>query len=934
MINNNCNNNNNNATQPKPWRVACGIVGILTSLLLFNWGLGIVSVGGWMAIRFVTAFVSAGVMNWAKQVSLLGGRHYGENYDFGEKQLKIMEEGRANINCSFSDFPSEGNEPKTTSPTISSQQQLLEKKWLDAYWLAGVASSAFVGGWIFYPLNRLMLAFHPHERLYAFLFVVGLGGLVDRCLCRYFSKQQHSIHSVGQSSSSDEEMLDGHNHRMSNHERSSSLQRRKQVHSKPHIEVTFEEEQQPALFQDGQIQRKNSFDSEQFFDCLDDIELATESDDKDEELGTMPKNQTPTNIQSYENLISIYSKRRVSYPDGTPAYVPAGESQSTTPPGYLALHKNNIPRARREYELTQQWRRQHQIDSIHSRPHTWFPKIKDAYSHVIHGFTLDGMPVVYESPGKMNLKSLFRNGCSVDDMVFHYCYLMEYMSNLEGILTELHANNDDDVNDDDGESWQEELAAYAHAKQKRLQDDPVAYGFCVVMDIRGVGLGILSGDVMAYLKRSGDTNTAHYPGSMRRAIAINAPYLVGVAWKTIKGVMPESVTVDLWSEAQTTEAGGGLTQYIDEDQIPVEYGGKSKYKLGEHPFEVGLKTLVKRQGDDIDSKIPTAAAVSFDSPSVNNSTTPLYFPPNPPPKEMDVKLEHNNSTSSTANSSTTHEWDGLGTQAVLTVVAFLQFFVFVVIGSLEMALPYWMISSPTHGGLGCGSRMNGMAVLVSCLIIAWTIKRSRFFRLARSTIEESPLRGFRIGVGTTCFVLACVGLIPLTLDPNRSTLGLFCFSVHLSLLFFGCALGILSLGHLRSVVITPLVEGSNASFPIEPGWVQSPKSISAVSTVGRIVGYLFIPPIFRWSIQTDLFFPFNASFFLCLLACLCWMLYIVSFSLHAAAPSPPIRRTEKMESQFMSAMLGLYSFIKEVLLVAFVDVNFLANALSRRGSSR
>ena len=58
-----------------------------------------------------------------------------------------------------------------------------------------------------------------------------------------------------------------------------------------------------------------------------------------------------------------------------------------------------------------------------------------AYPHVIHGFTAGGMLLVYESLGKMKLKELLQNGCHVKDMIYHYCYLMEYLSNLESILT-------------------------------------------------------------------------------------------------------------------------------------------------------------------------------------------------------------------------------------------------------------------------------------------------------------------------------------------------------------------------------------------------------------------------------------------------------------------------------------------------------------------
>ena len=104
------------------------------------------------------------------------------------------------------------------------------------------------------------------------------------------------------------------------------------------------------------------------------------------------------------------------------------------------------------------------------------------------------MPVVYESPGRMNLKELFRNGCSVDDMLFHYCYLMEYLSNLESILTELHENDEmEEGRSSDNDDWQDELAGYAHNKQTRLQNDPVTFGFCVIMDVRGASPTSLSG---------------------------------------------------------------------------------------------------------------------------------------------------------------------------------------------------------------------------------------------------------------------------------------------------------------------------------------------------------------------------------------------------------------------------------------------------------
>ena len=114
---------------------------------------------------------------------------------------------------------------------------------------------------------------------------------------------------------------------------------------------------------------------------------------------------------------------------------------------------------------------------------------------------------------------------------------------------------------------------------------------------------------------------------------------------------------------------------------------------------------------------------AIDSPL--HDLTPLYFSPSPQ-LEKDVELKQDNLTSSTDNSTIMCEWGALGSHGVLTVAAILHFFVFVVIGSLEMALPYWIISPIIYGGLGCEARRNGMAVFDTCFIISWAIKRSRF----------------------------------------------------------------------------------------------------------------------------------------------------------------------------------------------------------------
>lgn len=831
------------------------------------------------------------------------------------------------------------------------QQQLSEKSWLNYYQIMGIATSSIISGYLFYPMNYLYASFYNNEknhseRIYVLILLVGVSGLIDRCLFRYYWKNRPTTFGSGSRliSSSPPRNEGGEveiesDRYMSVSQSSSTLSRRKQSSGSRHIQRSsmFGEEQQQQQVssfseqqEQQQRQRLNSNSTnaseDEFFDCLDDIEVDESSSPNtthDIETGV-----AATTTKQNENQIAIYSQRKIIYPDGSPAHIPAGERQSTIPGGYLQLYKNNTTKAQAKYQATQEWRHQKQIQSIHSRPHTWFPKIKLAYPHVIHGYTLDGMPVVYESPGRMNLKELFRSGCSVDDMLFHYCYLMEYLSNLESILTELHENDNEMEEGRSSDDWQDELAGYAHTKQTRLQNDPVTFGFCVIMDVRGASPTSLSGDVLVYLKRAGDTNSSHYPGSQQVCVAVHAHWMMSMAFNVIKSTMPASAKVDLLSSTETTD--GGLKKYISEDQIPVEYGGKSRFKLGEHPFEVGLRQLVERQGEITTTASAPLGSVydehSLETPLSDVTESPRKSPTGPyhmqsssslPLDGGATTLKRDSPSSTPEPGHTAREWDGLGQDSILMVTSILQFVIYFIIGSLEVVLPYWIITPPSNGGMGYEPQRSGTTIFISCLTITWLNKRSRYSKLARRTIEKSALRGFRIGIGSTCFFLMCVGLIPyVALNPVKSNWALTCLSVYLSIIFLGISLCIISLECLRGIVGSSSIEQRSGS--------------SRSSLWGRIAGYLCIMPIFRWSIFNELSFPLNASFTLCILAGVCWLLYIISFSLHTA-PSSNVDNTKKKESQFMSAISIWVSFGKEVLVVTSSDIRFLLSELLSSG---
>ena len=827
-----CNNNNKSFLHRKlqstpSHKVACYFIAIIVPLLVVNWGWGIYYREGLLFVRFVTAVISGGMMTWAKRQPFFHSDtnkgDKGHDDDEENNNEISMEEGRAHDDddCIHNVERFEANEYQ--------QQQ-----WIDWHWIAGAGCSSLLGGYIFYPLNRLMMALEPRTLVPLTLIVMGM--VLHRHLTRHIS----AITAAATASNSmkvDRTVFGGggdSNDTGTAVKQSTSpprVQRRKQPPSRDqHHQRQDSPRSRARLYSD------TSTDSDQFFDCLDDIELGI-SEESNSSINNSQSNKTSTG-KNYDRQIASYSGRRVIYSDGTNAYVPAGESISSTPPGYLSMNNNDQVKSQSKYEATQQWRRSEKIHCIHSQPHAWFQKIKAAYPHVIHGFTPDGMPVMYEAPGRMNLKELLRNGCHVKDMVFHYCYTMEYLSNIESVLSEVNANETD-------QDWQEPLAAYAHAKQMRLQNDSIPFGFVVIMDIAGATPTSLSGDVVTYLKQAGDVNSAHYPGSMRRATLVQAPFWIGSMWKVIRSLLPASVKADLLSGTETMN--GGLKQNIAEDQIPVEYGGTSPFKLGEHPFEVGLRKLVERQADAADALVMAPMMSYSESPF-----SPLQQEESPPRLSNRPKRQHDdnntvgsrqaksNNTSSECNV-LSQGWDGLGASYILVVASLLQICSYAVIGSIELAMPLWTISPD---GMGYESRRTGMACFGTCFIILQALKRMKPHLSSRS-IQKNPSRSVRIGILTSCLSLACLNLIPLTSRPDKSLLGLGCISMLCAFIYLGLVLGVMSVDHLRATAISSL--NNSSDLPSGLAFMQSHKSSPVLAFLGRVVGHVCFLAIYLGS---------------------------------------------------------------------------------------
>jgi hypothetical protein len=285
--------------------------------------------------------------------------------------------------------------------------------------------------------------------------------------------------------------------------------------------VNSEGDEGETVYQPSRDRLESESSQSEFFDCLS------------------CSSGSPGNVGGSERCLAQYTNGQCLYEDGTPAFVQQGDCENDLPPYYLLACGGRRKNAMDMWKASKKWRQENDVWRIHQKPNRWFPKIKEAYPHFVHGYTKDGYPVIYERPGQMFLKSLFREGCEVSNMTTWYIFFMEYISNCVCTRPEIRSRRGLDTTNSllNSSSW----------------------GFVIVMDLEGVGVSILSSDVLSYLKQAGEINATHYPLSMKRTFMVKAGPIAARLWSGLTVALPKICQVDILNAKKYHSA---LREYI------------------------------------------------------------------------------------------------------------------------------------------------------------------------------------------------------------------------------------------------------------------------------------------------------------------------------------------------------------------------------------
>ncbi|CAH0493996.1 unnamed protein product [Peronospora farinosa] len=223
-------------------------------------------------------------------------------------------------------------------------------------------------------------------------------------------------------------------------------------------------------------------------------------------------------------------------------------------PRFIAGEKGDVEKGRARYVATLEWRKENGIDDILVTPHRTFEIFKRYYPQFFHGRTRDGLPVYYERPGKIDLAALKREGLSIDDLLRHYMYITEYL-------------------------W------------RVLEPNDEARSM-TVLDVAGIGMYDLGGEVLDFIKRASAFTGAHYPERSARIFIINTPGWFNMVWRMVKPLI-DPVTREKVHMLKGSGILVELEKLIDRENIPSDFGGEGT-ALGDSDEEHALAAHVQK----------------------------------------------------------------------------------------------------------------------------------------------------------------------------------------------------------------------------------------------------------------------------------------------------------------------------------------------------
>jgi len=318
-----------------------------------------------------------------------------------------------------------------------------------------------------------------------------------------------------------------------------------------------------------------------------------------------------TTISRDTNALSSSSSKETRE-SSIPSPLIQEDKEEQLPDRFLAAAKGNVEQGWIRYNATKEWREKEGMDTILVEPHEHFHSIKHFYPHFFHFRGKKQESVYFETPAKMNIPALKKEGVDMKKLLRHFALVTEYQWNYIAPT-------------DDGKS-------------------------IYIIDLIGLGFRDFMGEVVDFVRKASEFTGQHYPERSAYIVVLNVPSWFSVVWAVIQPMIDpvtrEKVSFVGFSKSEILAA---LKKRIDLENIPPEYGGSS-VPLGQAPEEKVLCALMDRNNGKatdeqkamLRQKEQQIAALLGKTPSAPIATTTLIKPETEP---VIIASSFNNSNS-------------------------------------------------------------------------------------------------------------------------------------------------------------------------------------------------------------------------------------------------------------------------------------------------
>lgn len=214
------------------------------------------------------------------------------------------------------------------------------------------------------------------------------------------------------------------------------------------------------------------------------------------------------------------------------------EDPDGIPSRFLLMKKNDRAEAKESFEEHLEWRKECDVDSILSRPHTKYDVCKAMVPHFFAGSDPHGSIVFVQRPALFDFELMRKNNATIDDLLTHYIYVIEYCWNI-------------------------------------LEPGPPEGVMTNVLDMRGLSFSSMRNqEYIGFGKRFVNMMSSNYPGRSYKTLVVNAPKWFHLLYKIFKPLLRESTRKKIVILKAGKQQEAALKLYLG-DSVPKDLISKS-----------------------------------------------------------------------------------------------------------------------------------------------------------------------------------------------------------------------------------------------------------------------------------------------------------------------------------------------------------------------